>query len=78
MAEIGVVGAAVMGSNLARNIESRGYSVAIYDKMRQAAETFLSLYAKEKKIEAAWTAKELAAKLERPRKILVMIRAGAR
>ena len=77
MAEIGVVGAAVMGSNLARNIESKGYSVVIYDKMRQATETFLSLYAEEKRIEAAWTAKELAAKLERPRKILVMIRAGA-
>lgn len=70
MAEIGVVGAAVMGSNLARNIESKGYSVIIYDKMRQATETFLSLYAEGKRIEAAWTAKELAAKLNAPERFL--------
>lgn len=75
MAQIGMAGLAVMGSNLARNIESKGYSVAVYDIDRAAGQRFMDAYG-DGKFEAAWSPEEFAGKLERPRTIIMMIRAG--
>ena len=68
MAEIGVVGAAVMGSNLARNIESRDTRSSFTIRCGRRQRHFYPCMRRASGIEAAWTAKELAAKLERPPK----------
>lgn len=75
MAQIGMVGLAVMGSNLARNIESKGYSVAVYDIDKAAEQRFMTAYGSGT-FEAAQSLGELARKLEIPRIIVMMVRAG--
>ncbi|MBC8538766.1 decarboxylating NADP(+)-dependent phosphogluconate dehydrogenase [Christensenellaceae bacterium NSJ-63] len=77
MAQIGLVGLAVMGANLALNIESRGYSVAVYNRTYAATEKFMSIYGEGRKLEAAKTPEELIAKIDKPRTIIMMIKAGA-
>ena len=77
MAQIGLVGLAVMGANLALNIESRGYSVAVYNRTYAATEKFMSIYGEGRKLEAAKTPEELIAKINKPRTIIMMIKAGA-
>ncbi|MBC5647408.1 decarboxylating NADP(+)-dependent phosphogluconate dehydrogenase [Christensenella tenuis] len=75
MAQIGMVGLAVMGSNLARNIESKGYSVAVYDIDKDAEQRFMAAYGSGA-FEAVQSLGELAQKLETPRMIVMMVRAG--
>ncbi|WP_124057469.1 NADP-dependent phosphogluconate dehydrogenase [Vaginisenegalia massiliensis] len=73
--QIGVVGMAVMGRNIALNIESRGYSVALYN--RTAAKTEAVIAANSgKNLLATYTIEEFVASLESPRKILLMVQAG--
>lgn len=74
--QIGVIGLAVMGKNLAMNIESRGYSVSVYNRSREKTDEML----KEtvgKKLVGTYTMEEFVASLETPRKILLMVKAGA-
>ncbi len=73
---IGLIGLAVMGQNLALNIESRGYSVAVYNRTSQRTEEFINKRAKGKNIKATYEFKELVGSLERPRKIILMVKAG--
>ncbi|WP_251550974.1 NADP-dependent phosphogluconate dehydrogenase [Neobacillus muris] len=75
--QIGVVGLAVMGKNLALNIESRGYSVAVFNRSYDKTEDFLNNEAKGKNFVGAKTIEEFANSLEKPRKILIMVKAGA-
>src|ERR687884_459968 len=75
--QIGVVGLAVMGKNLALNIESHGYSVAVYNRSYEKIEEFLKNEAKEKNFVGAATVEEFVNTLEKPRKILLMVKAGA-
>jgi 6-phosphogluconate dehydrogenase len=73
--QIGVVGLAVMGKNLALNIESRGYSVAIYNRSPEKTQEMV----KEnpgKNLQPAYSIEEFVASLEVPRKILLMVMAG--
>ena len=72
---IGVIGLAVMGKNLALNIESRGYSVSVYNRSRKATDDMVA-EAKSKKILGTYSLEEFVASLEKPRKIIIMIRAG--
>ncbi|WP_077617974.1 NADP-dependent phosphogluconate dehydrogenase [Bacillus sinesaloumensis] len=74
--QIGVVGLAVMGKNLALNIESRGYSVAVFNRSYEKTEEFLQNEAAGKNFVGAKTIEEFVNSLEKPRKILLMVKAG--
>lgn len=74
--QIGVIGLAVMGKNLALNIESRGYSVAVFNRSYEKTEEFLNNEAKGKNFTGAKTIEEFVNSLEKPRKILLMVKAG--
>ncbi|MFC3039363.1 NADP-dependent phosphogluconate dehydrogenase [Virgibacillus xinjiangensis] len=74
--QIGVIGLAVMGKNLAMNIESRGYSVAVFNRSYEKTEAFLDNEAKGKNFTGAKTIEEFVNSLEKPRKILLMVKAG--
>ena len=73
---MGVVGLGVMGANLARNIESRGFPVVGYDLDTAKAQAFVNGPAKGKAVAAADSPTNLMVMLERPRRILVMVPAG--
>lgn len=73
---IGLIGLAVMGQNLALNIESKGYSVAVYNRTLSRIDEFIERKAKGKNIKAAYSIKELVGSLEKPRKIILMVKAG--
>ena len=75
-ASIGIIGLAVMGENLALNIESKGYTVAVFDIRPERPDEFAGSKGAGKRFIPAHSLSELAASLERPRKILMMIKAG--
>ncbi|RCW74899.1 NADP-dependent phosphogluconate dehydrogenase [Saliterribacillus persicus] len=74
--QIGVIGLAVMGKNLAMNIESRGYSVAVFNRSYEKTEDFLANEAAGKNFSGAKTIEAFVSSLEKPRKILLMVKAG--
>jgi 6-phosphogluconate dehydrogenase len=76
-AEIGVVGLATMGQNLARNLASHGVRVVVYNRTLRRTDEFMSAHAGEGDFRAAGSLEELARMLEPPRAILVMVKAGA-
>ncbi|BCB04648.1 NADP-dependent phosphogluconate dehydrogenase [Bacillus sp. KH172YL63] len=73
--EIGVIGLAVMGKNLAWNIESRGYSVSVYNRSREKTDEMIN-ESKGKNVAPTYTIEEFVQSLEKPRKILLMVKAG--
>ncbi|MBR8831402.1 MAG: 6-phosphogluconate dehydrogenase, decarboxylating [Chroococcopsis gigantea SAG 12.99] len=73
----GVIGLAVMGENLALNVESRGFPIAVYNRTAAKTQEFMEKRAVGKDVKAAYTLEEFVQILERPRKILVMVKAGA-
>ncbi|NQD66091.1 NADP-dependent phosphogluconate dehydrogenase [Bacillus haikouensis] len=73
--EIGVIGLAVMGKNLAWNIESRGYSVSVYNRSGEKTDEMVN-ESNGKKIVPTYTIEEFVNSLEKPRKILLMVKAG--
>ena len=75
-ADIGLIGLAVMGENLILNMESRGYSVAVYNRTLDKVEKFLAGRAKGKKIIGTHNLPELVQSLKSPRKIMMMVKAG--
>lgn len=72
---IGVVGLAVMGRNLALNIESRGYAVSVYNRSREKTDELIAEFP-DRKLVPAYTLEEFVASLETPRRILLMVKAG--
>ncbi len=74
--QIGVVGMAVMGRNLALNIESRGYTVSVFNRSREKTEEVIAENP-DKKLVPYYTVKEFVESLETPRRILLMVKAGA-
>ncbi len=76
LADIGVIGLAVMGENLALNIESRGYRVAVYNRTASRTGAFLQGRGAGKRFTGAATLAELAAALARPRKLIMLVKAG--
>lgn len=74
--QIGVVGLAVMGKNLALNIESRGFTVSVYNRSRQKTDDLIENEAKGKNLVPTYSPEEFVQSLERPRKILLMVMAG--
>ena len=75
--DIGVIGLAVMGENLVLNMESKGFSVAVFNRTTAVTEKFVAGRAKGKKITPGFTLEEFVAALKRPRKALIMVKAGA-
>jgi 6-phosphogluconate dehydrogenase len=75
--QFGVIGLAVMGENLALNVERNGFPVAVYNRSREKTDEFMATRAKGKNFVAAYTLEDFVASLERPRKILIMVKAGA-
>ncbi|PSA99760.1 NADP-dependent phosphogluconate dehydrogenase [Bacillus halotolerans] len=73
--QIGVIGLAVMGKNLALNIESRGFSVSVYNRSSSKTEEFLQ-EANGKNVVGTYSIEEFVQSLETPRKILLMVKAG--
>jgi 6-phosphogluconate dehydrogenase len=72
----GVIGLAVMGENLALNVESRGFPIAVYNRSADKTKKFMEIRAPGKDIKAAYSLEEFVQTLERPRNILVMVKAG--
>ncbi len=72
---IGVVGMAVMGSNLALNIESRGHAVSVYNRHRERTDEVIA-HNPGKRLVPTYTLQEFVDSLEKPRRILLMVKAG--
>jgi len=75
--QFGLVGLAVMGENLALNVESKGFSVAVWNRTTSKVDKFLEGRARGKDFVGCHTPQELARALEKPRKIILMVKAGA-
>lgn len=71
-----MIGLAVMGKNLALNIESRGYSVSVFNRSPEKTEDFLKKEAEGKNVVGTFSVEEFVNSLEKPRKILLMVKAG--
>lgn len=77
LCDIGVAGLAVMGANLARNIASRKYKVAVINRTRLKTDEFMSHYASEGIFEAPGDVQKFVNSLAKPRKIILMVKAGS-
>jgi len=77
LSDIGLIGLAVMGENLVLNMESKGFQVTVYNRTKQKVDNFLAGRAKGKKITGSHTVEEFIGSLERPRKVMIMIKAGS-
>lgn len=75
-ADIGLIGLAVMGENLVMNMESKGFTVAVYNRTTEKVTNFVEGRAKGKNIIGTMSIGELVDKLENPRKIMLMVKAG--
>ena len=75
-AEIGLIGLAVMGQNLALNIADHGFGIAVYNRTKTKTEEFLSKNSEHSYLEAHYKLKDFVKSLSRPRKIIIMVQAG--
>jgi 6-phosphogluconate dehydrogenase len=73
----GLIGLAVMGENLALNIERNGFPIAVYNRTPDKTEAFMANRAQGKNVKPAYSLEEFVQSLERPRKILIMVKAGS-
>ena len=76
-ADIGLIGLAVMGENLVMNMESKGFTVAVYNRTTEKVDSFVHGRAAGKNIIGCHSLRELADSLEKPRKVMMMVKAGA-
>jgi len=76
-ADIGMIGLAVMGENLVLNMESKGFSVAVYNRTADRTTGFIDGRAKGKRILPAYSVEEFCRNLETPRRIMLMVKAGS-
>ena len=77
LADIGLIGLAVMGENLVMNMESKGFTVAVYNRTTSKVESFVNGRAAGKNIIGCYSMEELVANLAKPRKVMMMVKAGA-
>ncbi|MFA7491203.1 MAG: decarboxylating NADP(+)-dependent phosphogluconate dehydrogenase [Mariniphaga sp.] len=76
LADIGLIGLAVMGENLVLNMESRGYTVAVFNRTVEKVDKFIHGRGAGKKFIGAHSIEEFVASLERPRKVMFLVKAG--
>jgi 6-phosphogluconate dehydrogenase len=74
--DIGLIGLAVMGENLVLNMESKGFSVAVFNRTTEVTEKFAAGRAKGKNIQPTRTMEEFVGALKKPRKAMIMVKAG--
>ncbi|HZC59236.1 MAG TPA: decarboxylating NADP(+)-dependent phosphogluconate dehydrogenase [Chthoniobacterales bacterium] len=75
--DIGLIGLAVMGENLVLNMESKGFRVSVFNRTTEVTEKFAANRGAGKNIVATKTIEEFVASLAKPRKIMIMVKAGA-
>ncbi len=75
-ADIGVIGLAVMGQNLVLNMNDRGFTVAVYNRTLTKVDDFLAGTARGTRVIGTHSIKELVAQLKRPRRVMLMVKAG--
>lgn len=75
-ADIGLIGLAVMGENLVLNMESKGFTVAVFNRTTSKVTDFIEGRAKGKNIIGAYSIEELCQSLSKPRKVMLMVKAG--
>ena len=75
--DIGLIGLAVMGENLVLNMESKGFTVAVFNRTVEVTDKFAAGKAKGKNIQPTRTMEEFVGALKRPRKAMIMVKAGA-
>ncbi|HER08584.1 MAG TPA: decarboxylating NADP(+)-dependent phosphogluconate dehydrogenase [Bacteroides sp.] len=75
-ADIGLIGLAVMGENLVLNMERNGYTVAVYNRTVEKVDRFMDGRGKGRKFIGAHSVEEFVASLERPRKVVLLVKAG--
>ncbi|MBQ6679619.1 MAG: NADP-dependent phosphogluconate dehydrogenase, partial [Lachnospiraceae bacterium] len=76
-ADIGLIGLAVMGENLVMNMESKGFTVAVFNRTTSKVDKFVEGRAKGKNIIGTHSLEELVDNLAKPRKVMMMVKAGA-
>ena len=74
--DIGLIGLAVMGENLVMNMESKGFTVSVYNRTTEKVTNFVEGRAKGKNIVGTYSIQELVDSLEKPRRVMMMIKAG--
>lgn len=74
--DIGLIGLAVMGENLVMNMASKGFKVSVYNRTAEKVTRFLEGRAEGKQIQGACSLEELVEQLEKPRKVMMMVKAG--
>jgi 6-phosphogluconate dehydrogenase len=74
--DFGLIGLAVMGENLALNVESRGYKVAVFNRTTKVVDDFINGRAKGKQFVGCHSVEEVVKNLARPRKVMMMVKAG--
>ena len=75
-ADIGLIGLAVMGENLVLNMASHDFTVAVYNRTTSKVDNFISGRADGKSIIGTHSLEELCSKLKRPRRVMIMVKAG--
>jgi 6-phosphogluconate dehydrogenase len=76
LADIGLIGLAVMGENLVLNMESKGFTVAVYNRTVEKVDKFMQGRGKGKNFIGVHSVEELVKSLERPRKVMMLVKAG--
>lgn len=76
LADIGLIGLAVMGENLVLNMESKGYTVAVFNRTVEKVDKFISGRGAGKKFIGAHSIEELVSSLQKPRKVMMLVKAG--
>jgi len=74
--DIGLIGLAVMGENLVMNMESKGFTVSVYNRTAERVMKFIEGRAKGRNVRGAFSLEEFVSQLDRPRKIMMMVKAG--
>ncbi len=74
--QFGLIGLAVMGENLALNVERNGFPVAVYNRTRSRTDEFMAERASGRNIKPTYSPEELVASLAQPRRIVIMVKAG--
>jgi len=75
-ADIGLIGLAVMGENLVLNMEDKGYTVSVFNRTVDKVDAFVKGRGKGKKFIGASTLEEFVDSIERPRKVMLLVKAG--
>src|SRR5262250_3228729 len=75
--DIALIGLAVMGQNLILNMDDHGFTVVAYNRTVSKVDDFLQKEAKGTKVQGARSIAELCAKLKRPRRVMMLVKAGA-